>query len=37
MSQPTPKEKPVLLRLPEHYVTALDLIVEKSKGRYKSR
>jgi len=37
MPQPEPMEKPVLFRLPEHYILALDQIVEKSKGRYKSR
>ncbi|MBI3639321.1 MAG: hypothetical protein HY223_03305 [Thaumarchaeota archaeon] len=37
MSVPEPKEKPVLLRLPEHYVIALDEIVRQSKGKYKSR
>lgn len=37
MSVPEPKEKPVLLRLPEHYIIALDEIVRQSKGKYKSR
>jgi hypothetical protein len=37
MSQPKPKEKAVLLRLPENYILALDKIVENSKGRYRSR
>jgi Arc/MetJ-type ribon-helix-helix transcriptional regulator len=37
MSVPEPKDKPILLRLPEHYVIALDEIVRQSKGKYKSR
>lgn len=37
MSAPAMKEKPVLFRLPEAYIIALDDIVKKSKGKYKSR
>lgn len=37
MSVPEPKEKPILLRLPENYVIAIDEIVRQSKGKYKSR
>jgi len=37
MSIPEPKEKPVLLRIPEHYIIAIDEIVKKSNGKYKSR
>lgn len=37
MSMPEPKEKPILLRLPEKDIIVLDKIVEQSKGKYKSR
>lgn len=37
MSLPEPKEKPILLRLPEKDIIVLDSIVAKSKGKYKSR
>jgi hypothetical protein len=37
MAQPEPQVKPVLFRLPENYIIALDKIVEHSKGKYKSR
>lgn len=35
--KPKPKEKPIVLRLPERYVMALDSIVKGSKGKIKSR
>lgn len=37
MPAPSPTEKPVLLRIPENYIIALDTIVERSKGQFKSR
>jgi len=37
MPEPRPKERSLILRLPEHYVIALDGIVEQSKGKFRSR
>lgn len=37
MPLPRTKEKPILLRIPENYISVLDYIVKGSKGKFRSR
>ncbi len=37
MPEPKPIERPIVLRIPERYLIALDSIVKGSKGKIKSR